>query len=75
MTNTINTQVGDRIKYFRKSLNISQETLANMAEIERGYMSAVENGKRNVSLVVLEKIIVALELDFSVFFNDEIFKK
>ena len=52
MTNTINTQVGDRIKYFRKSLNISQETLANMAEIERGYMSAVENGKRNVSLVI-----------------------
>ena len=38
-------------------------------------MRTVENDKRNVSLVVLEKIIIALELDFSVFFNDENFKR
>jgi transcriptional regulator with XRE-family HTH domain len=74
MLENINILVGERIKYYRKSKNLSQEKLANIAEIERGYMSGIENGKRNVSIIILEKIITALEIDFAVFFNDEKFK-
>ena len=75
MYENINLKIGERIKFLRKEKSISQETLANMAEIERGYMTGVETGKRNVSVKVLSKIIDALETDFSTFFNDKEFVK
>ncbi|CAM3833877.1 putative transcriptional regulator [Flavobacterium branchiophilum] len=71
----INKKTGEKIHQLRNQKKFSIEHLANIANIDRNYLSDIEKGKRNVSLVVLEKIIVALELDFSVFFNDEIFKK
>ena len=75
MYENINLKIGERIKFLRKEKSISQENLANIAEIERGYMTGVETGKRNVSVKVLSKIIDALETDFSTFFNDKEFKK
>ncbi|PDS26730.1 helix-turn-helix domain-containing protein [Flavobacterium branchiophilum] len=75
MQENINKQIGDRIKQLRKVENLSQEALANIAEIERGYVNGVETGKRNVSVKILSKIIKALNTDFVEFFNDEIFKK
>ena len=75
MYENINLKIGDRIKALRKIKNISQETLANMADIERGYMTGVESGKRNVSVKVLSKIITALGTSFSDFFNDKEFVK
>lgn len=75
MYENINLKIGDRIRALRKIKNISQETLANMADIERGYMTGVESGKRNVSVKVLSKIITALDTSFSDFFNDKEFVK
>ena len=75
MYENINLKIGDRIRALRKIKNISQETLANMADIERGYMTGVESGKRNVSVKVLSKIIKALDTSFSDFFNDKEFLK
>lgn len=74
MQEDISVKIGNRIKFLRKNKNISQESLANIAEIERAYMTGVENGKRNVSVKILNKIITALETDFASFFNDESFK-
>ena len=71
----INKKIGEKIHQLRNKKSFSIEHLANIADIDRNYLSDIEKGKRNVSLVVLEKIILALELDFSVFFNDENFKK
>jgi transcriptional regulator with XRE-family HTH domain len=75
MYENINLKIGERIKFLRKNKNISQETLANMADIERGYMTGVETGKRNVSVKVLSKIITALDTSFNDFFNDKEFVK
>jgi transcriptional regulator with XRE-family HTH domain len=75
MYENINLKIGERIKFLRKNKNISQETLANMADIERGYMTGVESGKRNVSVKVLSKIITALDTSFSDFFNYKEFVK
>lgn len=75
MYENINLKIGERIKFLRKNKNVSQETLANMADIERGYMTGVETGKRNVSVKVLSKIITALDISFSDFFNDKEFVK
>lgn len=71
----IKAKVGQRIKELRLLKKISQETLANIAEIDRTYMTSVENGKRNIAVVNLEKIIIALGTDYTTFFNHQSFKK
>lgn len=66
----INEKIGLRIKELRNSLGLSQEKLALKAEIDRTYLAGVEQGKRNPSIKSLEKIIEALEVNFSEFFKD-----
>lgn len=70
----IKIKVGQRIKELRLLKKISQEHLANIADIDRTYMTSVENGKRNISIVNLEKIITALQSDFAAFFDNKNFK-
>jgi transcriptional regulator with XRE-family HTH domain len=70
----INIKIGDRIRELRKAKNLSQEALANIAEVDRTYMTKVETGKRNVTVKILDKIIVALGTDFTTFFNNANFK-
>lgn len=71
---TINEKIGHRILTLRKAKNLSQEALANKADVDRTYMTGVETGKRNVTVRILEKIVLALDSDFTIFFNDEIFE-
>lgn len=66
----IRTKIGLRIKELRKAKGLSQEQLALKAEIDRTYMASVENGKRNVAIVNIEKIILALDESFESFFTD-----
>jgi transcriptional regulator with XRE-family HTH domain len=71
----IKLKVGQRIKELRKEVNLSQEALANKAEVDRTYVTDVENGRRNISVKILEKIIAALEVSFTDFFTSKDFKK
>jgi transcriptional regulator with XRE-family HTH domain len=71
----IKLKVGQRIKELRKKLELSQEGLANEAEVDRTYVTDVENGRRNVSIEILERLIKALEVSFAEFFNSKEFKK
>lgn len=65
----IKTVVGERVKKKRNELGLSQEKLALKADIDRTYLASVEHGKRNISIVNLEKLIVALEINFEEFFR------
>ena len=58
----INEVFGKKVLERRQSLKISQETLANMADIDRTYLIDIEKGKRNVSLKVADKIAKALSI-------------
>ena len=71
----IKEKVGNRIRELRKQLELSQESLAYKSEVDRTYMTDVENGRRNVSIEILQKIISALEVSFAEFFNSKEFKK
>ena len=71
----IKLKVGQRIRQLRKELNLSQEALALKAEVDRTYVTDVENGRRNVSLEILEKLIKALGVSFTEFFNGKEFRK
>ncbi len=71
----IKLKIGKRIKELRLKKSISQEQLALRAEIDRTYMTSVENGKRNISIQNIEKIINALETTFEEFFKGFDFKQ
>ena len=65
----IKAKVGKRIKYIRNQLGVSQEELADKAGIDRTYITSVECGKRNVSIVNIEKIANALGVTLSTLFD------
>ena len=52
--------VGQRIREIRKEKGYSQEELASRADLDRTYMTSVECGRRNISVVNLHKIAKAL---------------
>ncbi len=66
---TIEEKVGNRIKELRGKLEISQEELGFRSGVHRTYIASLEVGKRNISIATLEKIVNALEVSFSEFFN------
>lgn len=66
----IKQKVGSRIRELRTAAGLSQEKLALAADIDRTYIASVENGKRSISIVNLEKIVKALDCTFAIFFQD-----
>lgn len=71
----IREKFGLKVKSLRESKDLSIEHLANISDVDRNYISDIEKGKRNVSIVIMEKIIHALDSDFATFFNDKSFRK
>jgi transcriptional regulator with XRE-family HTH domain len=71
----IKEKFGQKVKSLREQKGISIEHLANISDVDRNYISDIEKGKRNVSIIIMEKIITALDADFTTFFNDKNFKK
>lgn len=65
----ITEDVGRRIRELRGEQGLSQEKLALRAELDRTYIAGVEQGKRNLSIKSLEKIIIALDISFEEFFK------
>ena len=61
--------VGKRVKELRNKLGISQEELADLAGLDRTYITSVECGKRNISIVNIEKLATALKVSIKEFFN------
>lgn len=49
-------QLGMRIRFLRQQRRWSQEDLALNANINKNYISDLENGRRNPSLEILERI-------------------
>ena len=67
--------IGQRIRGLRLKLGLSQEALGNKAEVDRTYVTDVENGRRNVSVELLERLIRALDVSIADFFDAKEFKK
>lgn len=59
----IKEKFGNRLKALRKEKGLSQEELAEKSGLNRPYISGIEQGKRNVSLEVMEKLAEALEVE------------
>jgi transcriptional regulator with XRE-family HTH domain len=67
----IKQKIGKRIKELRALKGFSQEELAARADIDRTYVNSVENSKRNISIINIEKIAKALKTDLAVFFDEQ----
>ena len=65
----IKFNVGKRIRDLRELKEISQKELSFSAELDRSYIASVEKGRRNISIVNLEKIANALEVSLSDLFK------
>jgi transcriptional regulator with XRE-family HTH domain len=54
--------IGKVIKQLREKKNLSQEVLSGLADINRSYLSSIEAGRYNLTVMVLSKIADALEM-------------
>ena len=61
--NQIQIKVGERIKKLREDKGISQQDLAAMCNFEKGNMSFIESGTRNLTLLSLYKISKSLGVE------------
>jgi transcriptional regulator with XRE-family HTH domain len=49
----------------RKSKKLSQEELAHKADVHRTYIGMIERAEKNITLINIEKIAKALEVEIS----------
>jgi transcriptional regulator with XRE-family HTH domain len=66
----VKVKIGQRIKKLREIATMSQKDLSYSADLDRSYIASVENGQRNISIVNIEKIAIALGITLKDFFND-----
>lgn len=55
--------IGSNIKFYRKKLGLSQEQLADLADLHRTYVGSVERGERNISALNIEKLAAVLGVE------------
>ena len=65
----IRTHFGARLRQLRTDKGLSQEQLMMNTGIHRTYISEVERGIRNISLLNIEKLANALQIDIREFFD------
>lgn len=70
----IQEEFGRRLRELRQEKNLSQEALAHKADLDRTYITSLENGRRNVSIQTMAKVLQALEVSFVDFFSSELFE-
>ncbi|MFL5329993.1 MAG: helix-turn-helix domain-containing protein [Gemmataceae bacterium] len=65
----IREHFGDCVREWREKRGLTQEELAHRASMHRTYLSDIERGSRNVSLINIEKLAVAFAISISELFR------
>ena len=66
---TINQKLAIKVRKLRNDMKISQEQLAELADLHRTYVGRIERAEKNVTLKTLEKIAFALETTLEKLFD------
>lgn len=61
-------------KQSRKKLRFTQDKVAQKAGISRQYYASIENCKRLPSVKLAKELGILLQLDWTIFFNEEVNK-
>lgn len=59
----IQKSVGNRLKEIREANHLTQGELANKSDLHRNCISLLENGRQNITLLVLYKVTKALHIN------------
>lgn len=68
-TNKVLEQFGMRIRELRKLKSMTQEQLADKANLHNTYIGTVERGEKNISMINIDRIIKALGTNLAEFFS------
>lgn len=61
--------LGEKIRYLRRNKGLTQQQLADKADIDYSYIGAIERGEKNPTLETIEKIAAGLEIEiYKLFF-------
>ena len=65
------TIIREKIRKYRKEQNLTQQDLADMAELSREYICDIESSKRgkHLTIAVLGRVAEALNVDITEFFK------
>lgn len=66
----IQIRFGKNVRIRREAMRLSQEAFADLAELHRTYVSDIERGQRNPTIIVVEKIAVALNVNAGALFEE-----
>ena len=69
MHRDIRIRFGRALRRRRQKLGVSQEAFADMCQLDRTYIGGIERGERNVALVNIERIAVALQISIASLFR------
>jgi len=61
----VRERVALNLQRLRRAKGLTQEELAHLADVHQTYLSDLERGRRNPSIVVLDRIAQALDADIS----------
>ncbi|MFL5330257.1 MAG: helix-turn-helix domain-containing protein [Gemmataceae bacterium] len=61
----IRERFGDAIRISREALGLTQEELAHKAKMHRSYLSDIERGSRNVSIINIERLAAGLSISLA----------
>tara|TARA_A100001015_G_C14755774_1_gene619391 strand:+ start:127 stop:342 length:216 start_codon:yes stop_codon:yes gene_type:complete len=62
MNSSLLAKFGIKVRERRTSLGLSQEELAERANVHRTYVGMIERGEKNITLCNIEKFASALEV-------------
>lgn len=71
MKETILVKFGYKVRELRLKQNISQEKLAEKANVHRTYIGMIERAEKNITLINIDKIAKALEVNIYDLFTEE----
>ena len=54
--------IAKNVRSYRESKGLTQQELADLADLHRNYILEVEKGSRNLTVITLEKIAQALSI-------------
>jgi len=54
---------GKRVRELREESELSQEKLAEVTDVHRTYISGLERGRQNISLLTMHKLAEALSVE------------
>ncbi|WP_378105810.1 helix-turn-helix domain-containing protein [Chryseobacterium sp. sg2396] len=70
MKKDILVKFGAKVRELRKAKGVSQEELSFKSELHRTYIGMIERAEKNITLVNIEKIAMALEINVKELFDD-----